>query len=66
MLRTSFATKSLNNLLPSIDVAAVDKVNIGDSGDYKDKTVIRSLSKNLNGAKGYLIRNARRPFTQLR
>ena len=49
-----------------MDVAKYDKVDIGGSGDCKDKTVGRSPSKNLNGAMGYLTPNARQVFTQLR
>ena len=66
MFKTSFVTKSSKNLLLSIDVAEVDKVGIGSGSDWEDKTVWRSLSKNLNGATGYLTPDARQAFTQLR
>ena len=48
-----------------MDVAEVDKIGVSGS-DRKDKTVERSLSKNLNGATGYLTLNARQAFTQLK
>ena len=35
------------------------------AGDYKDKTIKRSLSNNLNNATSYLIPNTRQTFTQL-
>ena len=47
-------------------MAGVDKVSVDGSGDCEDKTVGRSLSKNLNGATGYLTPKARQVFTQLR
>ena len=49
-----------------MDVAKVDKVGVDGGSDYKEKMVGRSLSKNLNGATGYLTLDARQAFTQLR
>ena len=49
-----------------MDVAEVNKVGVGDGGDCEDETVRRSLSKNLNGATGYLTPDARQAFTQLK
>ena len=49
-----------------MDVAEVDEVAVGDSGDCKDKTVGRLLFKNLNGATDYLTPDVRQAFTQLR
>ena len=48
-----------------MDVAEVDKVGVSGSGDRKNKTVRRLLSKNSNKAIGYLTPNARQTFTQL-
>ena len=59
MLKTSSVTRSLKNLLSSMDVAEVDEVDVGGGSDRKDKTVVRSLLKNSNGATGYLTPNAR-------
>ena len=64
--RTSFSTRLSKNLLSSIDVAEVDEVGIGGSGDCKDETVGKSPSKTSNGATGYLTPNTRRAFTELR
>ena len=59
MLKTSFTTKSLKKLLLSIDVARFDNIDIGiSSSDCEDKTVKRSISKNLNKATGYLTPDA--------
>ena len=49
-----------------MDLAEVDEVSVDDGGDCEDKTVGRLLSKNSNGATGYLTSNARQAFTQLR
>ena len=46
-------------------MAEVDKVDVG-GGNCEDKTVGRSMFKNLNGAIGYLTPNARQTFIQLR
>ena len=59
MLRMSSATRSLKNLLSSLDVAEVDEVGVGGSGDCEDETVGRLPSKNSNGATGYLTPDAR-------
>ena len=42
--------------------------SVDGGGDYKNETVERSplISKNSNGATGYLTPNAKRAFTQLR
>ena len=49
-----------------MDVAEVDEVGVGGGGDREDKTVRRSLLKNLNRATVYLTPDARRAFTQLK
>ena len=49
-----------------MDVSEFDEVGVGGGSDYEDKTIKRSLFKNLNGATGYLISDARQAFTQLR
>ena len=49
-----------------MDVAEVDEVGIGDSGNCEDETVGRSPYKNLNKATGYLIPDARQAFIQLK
>ena len=59
MLKMSSANISSKNLLLLIDVAEVDEVCIGSSGDCKDETVGRLLSKNSNKAISYLTPNAR-------
>ena len=63
-----FQTTESSKILPSL--MNMDKRNdvgtVGDSNNCKDKTVKRSLSKNLNGAMGYLIHKARLAFTKLR
>ena len=66
MLRTNSATKSSKNLPLSIDVAKIDKVGVDGGCNCKDKTVTRSLSKNLNKATDYLSLNTKRAFTQWR
>ena len=66
MLKTSSATRSSKNWLLSIDVAEVDEIGVGGGGDRKDEMVRRSLSKNSNGATGYLTPDTRQAFTQLR
>ena len=63
MLKTGSATRASKNLLSSMDVAEVDEFGVGSGSDHEDEMVGRSLSKNLNGATGYLIPNARRAFT---
>ena len=64
MLQT---TKSSKNLPSLIDVAECDEVDIVcDSGDYEDKTVEKSSSKNSNRAMGFLIPKARLAFNKLR
>ena len=64
MLQTSSITKSLKNLLLSMDVAESDKVGGDGDGDCKDGTVEKSpRSKNSNWATGYLTLNARQVFT---
>ena len=48
-------------------MAEHDKVDtVGGRGDYKDKMVEKSLSKNLNRATGYLAPKARLAFIKLR
>ena len=42
-----------------MDVAEDNEFGVSGSGDYEDKTVERLLSKNSNGAIGYLTPNAR-------
>ena len=66
MLKTSSATRSLKNLLLSIDMAEVDEFGVDGGGDHKDEAVRKSPSKNLNGVTGYLTPDARRAFTQLK
>ena len=64
MLQTSSTTRSSNNLLLLIDVTESDKVDDSGGGHREDGTVERSpCSKNLNGATGYLIPDARQAFT---
>ena len=46
-----------------MDVAEVDKVGVGGGDNRENETVKKSLSKNLNGATGYLVLNARQTFT---
>lgn len=59
-------TKSSKNLLLSIDVAKVDEVGIVNSGgDYENKKIKKSPSKNLNGA-SYLTPDAKKAFNHLR
>ena len=45
-----------------MDVAEVDKVGIGDSGDCEDEIIQKLPSKNLNKTTGYLILDARQAF----
>ena len=66
MLKTSFAIKSSNNPLLSIDVAEINEVGVGNDHNCEEKTVGRSLSKNLNRVTGYLTPDARQIFTQLK
>ena len=49
-----------------MDVAKFDKFGVSGGVDCEDKTVGRSLSKNLNGATGYLTSDTRQTFIQLR
>ena len=50
-----------------MNVAESDKVGtIDNGGDCENETVKRSPSKNLNGATGYLISEARLMFTRLK
>ena len=49
-----------------MDVAKVDEVGIDGRGDCEDETVRKSLSKNLNGAIGYLTPDAKQAFIELR
>ena len=50
-----------------MDVAECDEVSIiSGGGDYEDKTIKRSSSKNLNGAMGYLTLEARLAFNKLK
>ena len=54
-------------MLLLIDLAKRDEFGtVGSGGDCEDETVKRLLSKNLNGATGYLIAKARLAFTKLR
>ena len=57
MLQTIGLSK---NLLLLIEVAEKNKVYIigGSNGDYKNKTIEKSPSKNLNGVAKYLILKA--------
>ena len=48
-----------------MNIANNVKVAGGNEGDYKEETVKRSLSKNLNRA-GYLIFDAKKAFKHLR
>ena len=49
-----------------LDMAEYDEIGIVDiRGDYKDKIVKQSLSKNSNRAKGYLTPKARLAFIRL-
>ena len=61
-------TTKLSKKLPlSIDVAECDKVGIvGGGSNCEDKTVKRSLFKNLNRATDYLTLKARLAFIKLR
>ena len=61
MLKTTRLAKNLSLLL-MVEDAEVDS----KSGDCEDETAKWSLSKNSNGAMGYLTPNARQVFTQLR
>ena len=62
MLRMSFTTKSLKNLLLLLDVAEVDEVGVGGDGDRKDETIGRSPSKNSNRVTDYLTPSVKRAF----
>ena len=53
ILRMSFITRLLKNLLLWINVAEIDEIDVG-GGDPKNETVGRSLSKNSNKATNYL------------
>ena len=66
MLKISSATRSSKNLQLLIDIAEINEVGVGSSGDCEDKTVKRLLSKNSNRVTGYLTPNTRQAFTQLR
>ena len=47
-----------------MDMAKSNEVSIISSGsDCEDKTIKRLLSKNMNGATGYLTPNAKQAFT---
>ena len=60
MLKTSFTNESAKNL--TFFTIAKD-VEIGSgSGNYKDETVKKLLSKNLNKALDYLTGNTRQAF----
>ena len=63
MLKISSTTRSSKNLLLSINIIEFNEFNI-DNGDnnYKDKTVKKLSSKNLNGAVEYLTPEARLAF----
>ena len=64
MLQTTRLSK---NLASSIDVAERDEIDTVNCDDNcEDKTVKRSLSKNLNGTTGYLTPEARLAFIELR
>ena len=63
MLKTSFASNLLKKLLLSLDVAEADEVSVGiTDANYKDKTVQKSPSKNLNRVTSYLTSEARQAF----
>ena len=50
-----------------MNMAECDMVStVSTNGDYKDKTVKKSPSKNLNRATGYPTSKARLVFTKLR
>ena len=50
-----------------MNVAERDEVDtVGRGSDYEDKTIKRSLSKNSNGATGFLTSEARLVFTKLK
>ena len=66
MIKKSFATRLLKNLLLLIDVAEVDEVDVGSGCDCENKIVGRSSSKNSNRAISYLTSDTRQAFTQLR
>ena len=61
-----FYNQIIKNLLLSMDQTEDDKIDIGICGDYKNKTVERSLlmSKNLNGATSYLISDTKQAFSK--
>ena len=65
MLKISFRSRSIKNLLLSIDVVKSDKVSVDSNSNYKHKTVERYLliSKNLNKATNFLTPNAKQVFT---
>ena len=66
-LKISSTTRLSKNSLLSINMAKVDKTDVGvGGGEYKDETVGRLPSKNSNRAIGYLTSDARQAFTQLR
>ena len=66
MFRTRFAIRLSKNSLLSINLAEIDEIGVGGRSDCEDETVGKWLSKNSNGAIGYLTPNARQAFTQLR
>ena len=60
MFRTSFTIKSVKNFS---FLLIVQDVEVGvDAGDCKDEIEGRLLSKNSNGAIGYLSSNAKKAF----
>ena len=63
MLKASSTTKLLKNLLLSIHMAKDNKSNFGNSSNYEDKTIKKSLLlKNLNGTINYLTFNTKQAF----
>ena len=63
ILKTSSTTQSTENL-SQINVAEDAEVGGDGGGNYEERMIKRSLSKNLNGA-GYLTPNAKKTFNHL-
>ena len=68
MLKISFTTRLLKNLVLSMNMAESDKVDFNGGGNYKNKTVKRLplTPQKLDKATNYLTPNTRLAFTQLR
>ena len=63
MLRTSTTTQPAKNL--SL-LTLVEDTEVGCNKDWKDETVKRLLSNNLNKAKGYLTPNIKQVLIKLK